>query len=94
MSSGIGRGRGWLNLKQNQNCSNAAVGNLASPSVSQTNLKTEEEAEFTDMPKDNDDLLVIMSQINLNGDGKLLDQNIRYILKNWKSVCQTPEDVE
>lgn len=101
MSSGVGRGRGWLNLKQNQNSTApAAVGNLTSPTVTSVNLtntnitNTKEQNKFEDFP-DNDTAVVNrIKQLDLNDDGILFNQKIKYIVENWKTDCQTSEEVE
>lgn len=98
MSKGVGRGRGWLNLKQNQNNSNAAaIGNLASPpltAVNQTNLNPKEETQFTDTSENGCDLVNKIKQLNINDDGILFNQKIKYIVKNWKNDCRSSEEVE
>lgn len=98
MSKGVGRGRGWLNLKQSQNNPNtAAVGNLASPPLSvvnQTNLNTNEENQFVDPPESGCDLANKIKQLNINDDGILFNQKIKYIVENWKNDCRSSEEVE
>lgn len=98
MSKGVGRGRGWLNLKQSQNNPNtAAVGNLASPPLSvvnQTNVNTNEENKFIATPEDGCDLVNKIKQLNVNDDGILFNQKIKYILENWKNDCRSGEEVE
>lgn len=98
MSSGVGRGRGWLNLKQNQNNTNpAVVGNVANPpknSVNQANLNTKEEKQFIDTQKEACDLVNKIKQLNINDDGILFNQKIKYIIENWKNDCRTSEEVQ
>lgn len=94
MSSGVGRGRGWLNLKQNQNTPNstAVVGTIASPPITPANVK--EEIQFVDIPNDNNDLVNKIKQLNLSDDGILFNQKIKYIIKDWNKDCRTSEEVE
>lgn len=93
MSSGVGRGRGWLNLKQSQNVPNpTAVSTLTSPPINQANVK--EETQFVDIPNDNNDLVNKIKQLNLSDDGILFNQKIKYIVENWKNDCRTNEEVE
>lgn len=94
MSSGKGRGRGWLNLKQSQNTPNPTiVGNLTSPPASQTNT-VKEETQFSDIEKNTTDLVNKIRQLNLGDDGILFNQKIKYIVENWKNECHTSDEVE
>lgn len=101
MSSGVGRGRGWLNLKQNQNSTApAAVGNLTSPTITSVNLtntnitNTKEENKFLDIPDNDTALTNIIQQLNINDDKILFKKQITYIAENWKPDCKTSEEVE
>lgn len=87
---GIGRGRGWLNLKSQNNASNTnRVGNNVPVSCQDSC-----ENEFTDAKNDYNDIINKVKQLNMNDDGILFNQKVKYILENWNEDCQTPEQVE
>lgn len=92
MSSGVGRGRGWLNLKQNQNIPNSSGPTTLTSPINPTNVK--EETQFTDIPNETNDLVNKIKQLNICDDGILFNQKIKYIVENWKNDCRTNEEVE
>lgn len=98
MSGGVGRGRGWLNLKQNQNNTDTAVvGNLASSprtNITKTNIGLKEETNFSDVSSDTVDLVNEIKTLNINDDVILINKKVKFFVKNWKNNCQTIEEVE
>lgn len=96
-SSGVGRGRGWLNLNKNQNAAVIPPRPGSSPtSVNplSPNLALIDDAQFADKSNEFIDLINIVKQLNLNDDGIKFNQKKKHILETWKESCQAGDDVE
>ncbi|XP_060536163.1 uncharacterized protein LOC132708071 [Cylas formicarius] len=87
-ASGVGRGRGWLNLKS-QNVP-GAPGSGTSPNSSPSPT----DQHFSNAVSDFSILLGKIKQLNLADDGIKFNQKIKYILDGWFEECQTASDVE
>ncbi|XP_018579984.1 uncharacterized protein LOC108917725 [Anoplophora glabripennis] len=96
-SSGVGRGRGWLNLSKSQNVTVVPPRPGSSPTSINPlspNLALIDDAQFADKSNEFTDLISIVKQLNLNDDGIKFNQKKKHILESWKESCQTSEDVE
>ncbi|KAJ8927017.1 hypothetical protein NQ314_020580 [Rhamnusium bicolor] len=98
-SSGVGRGRGWLNLNKNQNVSSVPPrpGSIPSPTTINPlspKLTITDDTQFTDATNDFTDLISNIKQLNMNDDGIKFNQKLKYVLEIWNEKCQTTEDVE
>lgn len=96
-SSGVGRGRGWLNLNKNQNAAVVPPRPGSSPTSINPlspNLALIDDAQFVDKSNEFTDLINIVKQLNLNDDGIKFNQKKKHLLESWKESCQTGDDVE
>ncbi|KAJ8925440.1 hypothetical protein NQ315_009273 [Exocentrus adspersus] len=96
-SSGVGRGRGWLNLSKNPNpaAEPPRPGSIPSPtSVNPNSPSLIDESHFADKSNEFIDLINIVKQLNINDDGIKFNQKKKYIVESWKDCCQTGEEVE
>ncbi|KAJ8947835.1 hypothetical protein NQ318_009980 [Aromia moschata] len=98
-SSGIGRGRGWLNLKKNPTvnvplCPQSMPLNSSSINPLSPKLSSTDEVQFVDSSNEFTDLINKVKQLNVNDDGIKFNQKIKYIVENWKQNCETSEAVE
>lgn len=89
---GTGRGRGWLNLKQNAPVVGVTMPTVSSPATVQSADPLREDAQFVDV--DYLDLVNKVKQLNVNDDGILFNKKIKYIFESWTENCQTKEEVE
>ncbi|CAH2007181.1 unnamed protein product [Acanthoscelides obtectus] len=89
--SGVGRGRGWLNLNKTQ--SQNAVPKVGAATAGQ-DLTAAEESRYIDASSSYNDLINKIQQLNIKDDGILFNQKIKYVLENWKQDCQNSEQVE
>ncbi|CAG9864054.1 unnamed protein product [Phyllotreta striolata] len=87
--SGVGRGRGWMNLQKNQQQHVLPI-NIHANETPKISLK--DVTEFIDI--ENDELTKRIKELNINDDGIKFNQKIKFILEKWKQDCQTGEDVE
>ncbi|KAL1497502.1 hypothetical protein ABEB36_008453 [Hypothenemus hampei] len=90
-NTGVGRGRGWLNLK-NQEKSNPGVTSLDLEQIASFTIQ--EKTEFSDSSDDFSSLINKIKKLNLNDDGILFNQKIKYIVENWNEDCKNAAEVE
>lgn len=92
--SGIGRGRGWLNINKNANTKPG----IPSPVENTiTNFDSSPTVISTTPPKLNPKHANIISKISLfndNDDGILMNQKLKHIVEEFQKDCQTQKDVE
>ncbi|XP_050292691.1 uncharacterized protein LOC126733423 isoform X2 [Anthonomus grandis grandis] len=99
MSHGIGRGRGWLNLKAQNQTINApgsenaqsppALNNLPPPKVNSNVIDT-----FSDAQNDYSSLVSKIKHLDINDDGIMFNQKIKHIIESWYQDCQNAPEVE
>lgn len=93
--SGIGRGRGWLNINKNQKP--GLPPDTMSPKPDEChNYESPAVNALTTPPKVNPKYSPIFSKINLfneNDDGILLNQKLKSIIEEFNKVCQSPTEV-
>lgn len=88
-ASGVGRGRGWLNLNKQQR----PGGTPESVNLTQQEpvlSSTMSQLNITEHAK-------LISQINLlneNDDGILLNQKLKAIVEVWKESCKSDSEVQ
>lgn len=97
MSGGVGRGRGWLNLKA-QSTKNPGSGTSTSPPIVNNtpspNLNSHDNGKYSNVADDYTDLISKIKQLSVNDDGIMFNQKIRYIIESWNEDCQNPVEVE
>lgn len=93
MSGGVGRGRGWLNLKGQNIKSPGSESNIPNHNVS-PDFNLSENKKFSDAGSDYSDLISKINQLNINDDGIKFNQKIQYIIENWAKDCQSAPEVE
>lgn len=92
--SGIGRGRGWLNINKN---ANTKPGIHSPVENTITNFDYSPTVIATTPPKLNPKHANIISKISLfndNDDGILMNQKLKHIIEEFQKDCQTQKDVE
>lgn len=86
-ASGIGRGRGWLNLNKQQRPGgtpeNATVSHDLSANTTMSQLNITEYAKLINQ----------INMLNENDDGILFNQKLKAIMKVWQESCKTEADV-
>lgn len=108
MTSGVGRGRGWLNLnKSNTNPpgmppphSAATTGTATNVSYeSNSNAATDTSSTTCDvkysnaLPQQYAELISLLNQLNANDDGILINQKFKCIIQTWSNTCSTSNEV-
>ncbi|CAH0550645.1 unnamed protein product [Brassicogethes aeneus] len=86
-----GRGRGWLNVYKS-NSAPIQPGIVPEPVIN--NAKPVDNTKFVDAREEYMDLANKVKKLNVNDDGILFNQKIKYILENWKECCSNGEEVE
>lgn len=84
-ASGVGRGRGWLNLNKQQRPGGTPESVQHEPSNStmgQLNI-----AEYSK-------LISQINMLNENDDGILLNQKLKVIVEVWQESCKTDAEVQ
>lgn len=97
MSSGVGRGRGWLNLKMQGTKSPGGETQNSPPIINDShspNLHSPDNRKFEDAPDDFSSLINKIKQLNLQDDGIKFNQKIKYIVEGWTQDCLNGADVE
>lgn len=86
-ASGIGRGRGWLNLNKQR-----PGGTPESTSVTQDMSlnSTMNQLNITEYTK----LISQINMLNENDDGILFNQKLKAIMEVWQDSCKTDDDVQ
>lgn len=90
-ASGIGRGRGWLNLNKQQRPGGVPE------SVSVTTVTQEVSLNTTMTQLNIGEYAKLINQINMmneNDDGILFNQKLKAIIEVWKESCKTDADVQ
>ncbi|XP_025836599.1 uncharacterized protein LOC108744470 isoform X2 [Agrilus planipennis] len=82
-ASGVGRGRGWLNLNKRSNP--IRPGPIPSSNENQN-------AEKASLGKDK--VLSTLEALDVKDDGILLNQKLKYILECFEQECKTANEVE
>ncbi|XP_066262149.1 uncharacterized protein [Euwallacea similis] len=95
MSGGVGRGRGWLNLKA-QGAKSPGLENSSPPITNNVspNFSNQDNRKYVDALEDFTSLINKIKQINLEDDGIKFNQKIRYIVEGWNQDCQNGSEVE
>lgn len=97
MSSGVGRGRGWLNLKMQGTKSPGGETQNSPPIINDShspNLHSPDNRKFEDASDDFSSLINKIKQLNLQDDGIKFNQKIKYIVEGWTQDCLNGADVE
>lgn len=84
-ASGVGRGRGWLNLNKQQRpggTPESVEQEVVSSTLGQLNI--------TEYSK----LISQINMLNENDDGILLNQKLKAIIEVWEESCKTVADVK
>lgn len=105
--SGVGRGRGWLNIKKNPNLRNGrkpGIGYVAgvtpSPSSilstadSQINISSPTYSNTGSSPLKYPMLISAIEQLNTDDDGIRINQKFKIIKDTWTACCPTSTEVE
>ncbi|KAF7268433.1 hypothetical protein GWI33_018442 [Rhynchophorus ferrugineus] len=97
MSSGVGRGRGWLNLG-NHNTKNIpgideVPTHLSSKQISSPVDKSNDSFN-SDASEDFSSLINTIKQLSVCDDGILFNQKIKYIVEKWSTECENAAEVE
>lgn len=86
--SGVGRGRGWLNL--NKQPRPGGVPESMSLQQEQSVVSTLGQLNISEYSK----LINQINMLNENDDGILLNQKLKNILEVWRESCKTSADVQ
>lgn len=87
-ASGIGRGRGWLNLNKQQRPGGVPESTTVTQEVSLNS--TMNQLNITEYTK----LINQINMLNENDDGILFNQKLKTIIEVWQESCKTDADVE
>lgn len=100
MSSGIGRGRGWLNINKNQNVRPGLAPSPPASSAAPVSSYSDAGTGNTEVgtgKKDNSkysSLVSLVSMFDENDDGILLNQKLKHIIEEFNKICNCSTDVE
>lgn len=93
MTSGVGRGRGWLNI--NKNAQNP--GCVSSSQTLQNPNEVPSPSTYTAHQPNTQpygSLISIINQLNDNDDGILLNQKLQTVVQTWMQECKTGLEVK
>ncbi|GJQ71462.1 hypothetical protein Trydic_g8750 [Trypoxylus dichotomus] len=96
-ASGVGRGRGWLNINKNAATKPGQIssGSLNSPpSEVQNNFAPPTATNNGACPEQYAKLISLINQLNNIDDGILINQKFKVIIDTWTQDCPTSNQVE
>lgn len=96
-TSGVGRGRGWLNINKNNASKPGQLtsGPLHSPtSETQGIFASPNSTSNGPCPQQYAKLFTLISQLNNVDDGILINQKFKVIIDTWSQDCPTSNQVE
>lgn len=92
--SGVGRGRGWLNLVRNSlDNSDVRPGGTPATPVQTSNMTNNVPETIQPNSAQYSKLITQISALDENDDGILLNQKLRFIIETWHDVCENEADV-